>query len=84
MLSVLMPVYHKDKAEFFELALNSIEQQEDVYNELVVIGDGPLSEELYGVINRHKNVGKIVYYETEENNGLGAALHYGVLKCKGD
>lgn len=84
MLSVLMPVYHKDKAEFFELALNSIEQQEGVYNELVVVGDGPLSDELYEVIDRHKKTGKLVYYEMEENKGLGAALQYGVLKCKGD
>lgn len=84
MLSVLMPVYYKDKADYFDAAICSIECQRDYYDELVIIGDGPLNESLYEVIEKHRSLGKLVYYEIDENKGLGAALEFGVHKCQGD
>ena len=82
--SVLMSVYIKEKAEFLDLALKSnLEDQNLKPDEFILVCDGPLTKELYEIIDtyriRHNNVLKV--YKLDENVGLGEALNFGLSKC---
>ena len=85
--SVLMSVYKNDSPEFLKLALESIyEKQTRKPDEIVVVFDGPLTEELLKVLNEFY-IGKeevVFYYPQEVNRGLGEALRIGSEKCTGD
>ena len=52
--SVLMSVYNKENPQFLDQALCSIEDQTVVPTEIVLVEDGPLSDELSKVIEQHK------------------------------
>ena len=52
--SVLMSVYYKEKPEYFDLALNSIDNQTVSPFEIILVEDGPLTLDLYDVINKYK------------------------------
>ena len=85
--SVLMSVYKNDSPEFLQIALESIyEKQTRKPDEIVVVFDGPLTEELYAVLNRFAEgkEGIVFYYPQEINRGLGEALRIGSEKCTGD
>lgn len=81
--SVLIPVYYKEKPEYFSEALASVIDQTLKPSEIVVVKDGPLTEELEEVISKFSNsypgLFKIVALET--NQGLGIALAEGVKAC---
>ena len=84
--SVLMSLYIKEKAEYFDECMKSILAQTILPTEIVIILDGPISDELRDVLNsyvsKHSNIIKV--YPLEENVGLGKALAYGVPKCSFD
>lgn len=84
--SVLMSVYYKEKPEYLRLALDSVIKQTVAAAEIVLVKDGPLTEELETVIERYsvKYNGLINILALEENVGLGKALRYGVQQCKYD
>ncbi|MFC5630871.1 MULTISPECIES: glycosyltransferase [Streptococcus] len=81
--SVLMSVYHKENPEFLKLAIESITSNQTIKpDEVVLIQDGPLTSELYKVIDHFKS--ELPYFKTysmEKNSGLGKALEYGITKC---
>lgn len=82
--SVLMSVYMNDSPECLFLALQSILiEQTLIPAEVVLVKDGPITEELNNVINSFKkdfnNVIKVI--ELEENQGLGMALNIGMQYC---
>ncbi len=85
--SVLMSVYKNDDPDFLARALRSIYEDQTVKpDEIVVVFDGPLTVELYAVLNEFR-VGKenvVKYYPQEENHGLGEALRIGSEKCACD
>lgn len=85
--SVLMSVYKNDSPEYLKIALESIyNNQTRKPDEIVVVFDGPLSDELYRVLDEFK-AGKealVKYYPQETNRGLGEALRIGSEKCSGD
>lgn len=85
--SVLMSVYKNDDPGFLARALRSIYEDQTVKpDEIVVVFDGPLTDELYAVLNEFR-VGKenvVNYYPQEENHGLGEALRIGSEKCTCD
>ncbi len=85
--SVLMSVYKNDSPDFLKLALESIyERQTRKPDEIVVVFDGPITEELNRVLNDFRT-GKesvVFYYPQEINRGLGEALRIGSEKCTGD
>lgn len=85
--SVLMSVYKNDNAAFLKTALESIyESQTRKPDEIVVVFDGPLTEELYSVLDAFR-IGKeevVKYYQQETNKGLGEALRIGSEYCTGD
>lgn len=85
--SVLMSVYKNDSPDFLKIALESIyEKQTRKPDEIVVVFDGPLTEELHAVLDRFAE-GKeeiVRYYPQEINRGLGEALRIGSERCTGD
>jgi len=85
--SVLMSVYKNDNAEFLSRALTSIYDEQTLKpEEIVVVFDGPLTDELYEVLDKFR-IGKediVFYFPQETNRGLGAALMIGSEKCTGD
>ena len=71
--SVLLSVYSKEKRKNLELSLKSIYDDQILKpDEIVLVEDGPLTEELYAEINhqldRLKGILKIV--KLEKNSGL--------------
>ena len=85
--SVLMSVYKNDSPTFLKTALESIYDNQTLKpNEIVVVFDGPLTDELYDVLNDFKSGkdGVVKYYPQEQNKGLGEALRIGSLYCTCD
>lgn len=81
--SVLIPVYYKEKPEYFSEALASVINQTLKPNEIVVVKDGPLTEDLEEVLSKYdiENPGLFKIVVLESNQGLGVALAKGVEEC---
>ncbi|PWM20842.1 MAG: glycosyl transferase [Collinsella tanakaei] len=82
--SVLMSVYYKESAEYFNLALSSnLLNQTLIPSEMILVCDGKLTDELEKVINVYQNKcpNILKVYRLEENVGLGKALNFGLDKC---
>ncbi len=82
--SVLISIYEKENADFFDSALQSVLVNQTVIpDEVVIVKDGKLPSELETVIqkyeNEFKNIIKVVGYD--ENRGLGKALRFGMTYC---
>lgn len=83
--SVLMSVYYKENADFFDLALNSnLCDQTLKPDEFVLVCDGELTDSLNKVIEKYENLYPEILkvYRLQENVGLGKALNYGLEKCQ--
>ena len=84
--SVLMSVYIKDNVEWLTLSIESMLKQTLVPDEIVIIKDGPLTEELNQVLNdfysKFPSIFKIV--DIPQNVKLGLALQRGILECKNE
>ena len=85
-ISVLMSVYVKENPTFLRDAINSIQNQTLKPSELVLVEDGPLTPELYQVLEQVEAESDIPVKRCplEENQGLGLALRQGVLQCQYD
>lgn len=85
MYSVLISVYYKDEPSALSLALNSLVTQTLEPNEIVLVKDGPLSNDLESVIFSYTNLySYIKVFELKENSGLGKALNLGLQKCQNE
>jgi len=85
--SVLMSIYYKEKPEFFDRCMKSIWDEQTVKpNEILLVQDGPLTNELYEIITKWQNkLGKILLtIPLPQNVGLGEALNIGLNKCKNE
>ena len=78
-----MSLYAKEKAEYFSQSMESILNQTVLPDEIVIVKDGPLTEELEktldGFVSANPSLYKTVPLET--NRGLGLALAEGMLHC---
>ena len=85
-ISVLMSVYVKENPTFLRDAIKSVQNQTLKPSELVLVEDGPLTPELYQVLDEVEAQSDIPVKRCplEENQGLGLALRYGVLQCQYD
>lgn len=83
-LSVLMSIYSKEKPEYLNACLQSLENQTMNATEIILVEDGPISSELKVVIERYRNVLNIVSVPLTENVGLAQALNNGLKKCSFD
>ena len=84
--SVLMSVYIKENPAFLEEAVESILHQTLQPSEVVIVEDGPLTPELYQVLEELEAQSSIPIKRCllEQNRGLGLALKYGVTQCQYD
>ena len=84
--SVLMSVYIKENPIFLKDAIESIQNQTMKPSEIILVEDGPLTPELYQVLDQVEAESEIPVKRCplEENQGLGLALRYGVLQCQYD
>jgi glycosyltransferase involved in cell wall biosynthesis len=82
--SVLMSVYHKEKAEYLKQAMDSIWSQTIPTDDYVLVCDGPLNAELDAIIDDMEKVHQETLHvvRLEKNGGLGNALNIGIKECK--
>jgi len=83
--SVLISVYEKENPRYLDEALCSIWDQQTLKpGQIVLIKDGPLTEELDICINawKQKLHDILTVVELPENVGLGAALNSGLQQCR--
>ena len=82
--SVLMSLYIKEKVEYFDECMRSILNQTVLPSEIVIVYDGPISNDLRKLVEEYKknNPGLINTIENKKNKGLGLALADGVPACK--
>ena len=79
--SVLMSLYKKEKPEYLRLARDSMINQTVPPDEIVIVEDGPLTDELYAVLDEYPILHRV---KNETNLGLGLALNVGLKKCKNE
>ncbi|MBP5656238.1 glycosyltransferase [Candidatus Saccharibacteria bacterium] len=83
--SVVVCVYEKDNAEHFRAAVESLYNQTLLPGEVVIAGDGKLSDELYKTVDTlKKKYHTLKYFELDKNRGIGAASNFGISKCQND
>lgn len=80
--SVLMSLYKKEHPEYLRLALDSMIDQTVKPDEIVLVEDGPLTDELYAVVDEYRPYLHIVM--NEKNLGLGLALNVGLKACRNE
>lgn len=84
--SVLMSVYHKEKPEYLEQAIASIQAQTLPTDDFVLVCDGPLNAVLDTVIaKKQQEMGETLnVVRLAKNGGLGNALNEGIKHCKNE
>lgn len=80
--SVLMSLYKKEKPEYLRLAIDSMLNQTVKPDEIVLVEDGPLTDELYAVLDEYGD--KLTRVRNEKNLGLGLALNVGLKACRNE
>ena len=81
--SVLMSVYHKEHPEYLKISIDSVMHQTIVPNDIVLVCDGPLTDELYECIDELKKTYKCLRtIQLETNSGLGKAMEIGIQEAK--
>jgi glycosyltransferase involved in cell wall biosynthesis len=80
--SVLISVYSKENPEYLKEALNSIwEGQSLKPKEIVLVEDGPLTDELEKVISDFSQKAPLKILKLITNSGLGVSLAEGLKLC---
>lgn len=82
--SVSMCVYGKDNAVHFKLAVDSILNQTVRPSEIVLVVDGPVPDELNGIIEYYKETPIFKVIRLEKNQGHGIARRIGLENCTYD
>ena len=85
-LSVLMSIYIKEKTDYVESCFQSLLHQTVKADEWVVVEDGPLTEEMYALLDRYQKEypDLIKRVPLSQNQGLGLALRAGVPECRNE
>lgn len=84
--SVLMSVYIKERPEYLQASLNSLVKQTVLPSEIVLVEDGPLSDELNQVVEKFDEAYPKLFRikKLSKNKGLGKALNIGLLACENE
>lgn len=83
--SILMSVYFKEHPDNLRQSLNSIFSQTIPVSQIVLVEDGPLTNELNILISEFKSVHpEIDLVVLKKNQGLGIALAEGIKHCKNE
>ena len=85
-ISVLMPIYEKEKKEYFEQAIKSIFIQTLKPDEVVIVEDGKITASLENTIEKYeKKYPKLIKrVKIKNKSNLGKALAIGVENCKNE
>jgi glycosyltransferase involved in cell wall biosynthesis len=86
-ISVVMPLYYKEKPEYLDVSLGSLYRQTYQANEIVLIKEGILNEEHYKVLKKWEalfpsEVLKII--DAKDQKGLSACLNFGINASHSD
>lgn len=79
--SVSMCVYGKDNPKHFKRAVDSILNQTRKPNEVVLVVDGPITNELELIVSEYEKNSKFKVIRLEENLGHGNARRTGLNAC---
>ena len=84
--SVLMSVYQNEKPEYLRQSLESMLRQTATPDEIVIVEDGPLTQELYAVLDEYtEQLGdRFQRIVNETNLGLGVSLARGLEHCRNE
>lgn len=84
--SVLMSIYIKEKPEYVRECFESLLNQTIKADEWVVVEDGPLSMEMYKVLDEYEERYPTLLKRVTltQNRGLGLALREGILHCSNE
>ena len=84
--SILMSLYKKENPQYLKRALDSIIEQTIKPDEIVLVEDGPLTEELYAVVEEYRASypGLFQIIVNKKNIGLGRSLNKGLKICKNE
>lgn len=78
--SFLMSVYYKEKPDYLKTSIDSMLNQTQKPDEIIIVEDGKLTEELEEVIEKYKKENPNIFtvVKLEKNIGLGLALNKGI------
>ena len=81
-----MSVYFKEKSDFLKQAIESMLNQTVKPDEIVIVEDGPLTDDVYEVLNGYTQKYSAIFHRVinETNLGLGKALNRGLEVCKNE
>ena len=82
MITLLMSVYARERPEFLETAIQSLEAQTVAPDEILLIKDGPLSVPLEQIIEKYTAKIGIRSIQLPENVGLAKALNVGLAEAR--
>ena len=81
-VGVLLPLYKNDNPLFFKEAVGSILGQSYLNIKIFIGVDGPVGEELDGILSSYELNEKIKIVRFKENRGLAAVLNDLIKECK--
>ena len=81
-----MSLYKKERPEYLRPAIDSMLDQTIMPDEIVIVEDGPLTDELYAAVNEYVNSypGLFNIVPSDTNLGLGLALNIGLQACRNE
>lgn len=83
--SVLMSLYAKERPCFLRQSLDSVFNQKLKADEVILVEDGPLTEELYAIVEEYAmSHSELKVVPLSINGGLGHALNEGLKHCSND
>jgi len=84
--SVLMSLYYQEKPDYLRLAIDSMLHQTVQPDEIVLVEDGPLTKDLYSIVNEYTSSYASLFHVVinESNLGLGLSLNKGLQLCRNE
>ena len=84
LFSVLTSIYKKNTIIELDRCFDSIRRQCTKPNEIILVVDGPIEEDIFTKIEHWKQILPIKCFALPKNQGLAAALNYGLDLCACD
>jgi glycosyltransferase involved in cell wall biosynthesis len=82
-VAILMATYRKDNPDHLAAAIHSIIEQSAIPSQIVIVVDGPLTEDLDIILaNFERRHSAVTILRLPTNQGLAAALQSGLTICK--
>lgn len=84
--SFLMSVYYKERPEYLKISIDSMLNQTEKPDEIIIVKDGKLTKELDELIEKYKKEYNDIFtiVSLENNMGLGLALNEGIKVARNE